>query len=505
MSGNNAFNKSMNGIVSIDTGGTTIEGGNIITDIIDCTTINATNVKATNVDASTVNISNTIATNSITQKSSASSINFYNVVSSSATINMFSDITNFFGGIINICCGIGVQAPEINILTGCNPDAGSLQILNIGDETLIFNLCNRFKFSTGSINGLVETQAQNIFKTTTGNINLGGTGQINIGNNVSIIGTTIASTNATDTVNLFNNITTGTVNMCNNLIFKKNAITSSANTDIINLFNNISGTTGKIKMCNTLILRENTIESTSNTDIINLFNNISGTTGKINMCNDSLILSEDTIASTAATDTISLFKNITTGSITMATNLVLKQNNIDASGPANTFNLFSTITTGDLFIMRNSTNGALTIGNAGATTGNGGAVNIGTGRRNNVYIGSSFNSSTDINNGCCTIKKLQVGDSPAIREMRFGTSPTGSTTGTITFSPAFPSGITPFVMTGGVISSNAGQVFSIQTSSITNTSFTYTKVYIAFVSGSSIITATGGATTEALPWIAFSS
>ena len=55
MSGNNAFNKSMNGIVSLDTGGTTIEGSNINTDTIDCDTINAV----------TANISSTINTSTI--------------------------------------------------------------------------------------------------------------------------------------------------------------------------------------------------------------------------------------------------------------------------------------------------------------------------------------------------------------------------------------------------------------------------------------------------------
>jgi hypothetical protein len=42
MSGNNSFNKSMNGIVSLDTGGSTIEGDTITTDTINCQTINAT-------------------------------------------------------------------------------------------------------------------------------------------------------------------------------------------------------------------------------------------------------------------------------------------------------------------------------------------------------------------------------------------------------------------------------------------------------------------------------
>ena len=55
MSGNGSYIKSMNGIVSFDTGGTTIEGSGITTDTIDCSTINAV----------TANISSTINTSTI--------------------------------------------------------------------------------------------------------------------------------------------------------------------------------------------------------------------------------------------------------------------------------------------------------------------------------------------------------------------------------------------------------------------------------------------------------
>ena len=47
MSGNNAFIKSMNGIVSFDSNGTTKEGDTITSGEIDCTTLNATDVIAT--------------------------------------------------------------------------------------------------------------------------------------------------------------------------------------------------------------------------------------------------------------------------------------------------------------------------------------------------------------------------------------------------------------------------------------------------------------------------
>ena len=53
MSGNGSYIKSMNGIVSFDSGGTTIEGGDITSDIINCDTLNAT----TEVNTNTINSS----------------------------------------------------------------------------------------------------------------------------------------------------------------------------------------------------------------------------------------------------------------------------------------------------------------------------------------------------------------------------------------------------------------------------------------------------------------
>ena len=47
MSGNNSYIKSMNGIVSFDSNGTTIDGDTITSGEIDCTTLNATDINAT--------------------------------------------------------------------------------------------------------------------------------------------------------------------------------------------------------------------------------------------------------------------------------------------------------------------------------------------------------------------------------------------------------------------------------------------------------------------------
>ena len=52
MSGNNAYTKSMNGIVSFDTNGTTIEGDNITSGTIDCNILNSTNANCDELSAS---------------------------------------------------------------------------------------------------------------------------------------------------------------------------------------------------------------------------------------------------------------------------------------------------------------------------------------------------------------------------------------------------------------------------------------------------------------------
>ena len=580
MSGNGSYIKSMNGIVSFDTGGTTIEGGNITADTVDCDTINAV----------TANISSTLNTSTIYTDFILNNANPSISIIGDTKFNNDLYVDNIYSnttGQVNINNDTVINASLIpNSLYTNDIYSNTTGRVDINNNTIVYGSLTPYSLKTETIDGSDTSSLTKQLKIGYSNLS---TTSVNIGRaELTILGTVypaipprttfyavgdddIANKKYVDDVVAVNTVTltsnntwtgdnnfqsgvitvptqatgsisfdaancyfvtrtvgallndtntwAGTSNTFDNILRVGNdtalppeyQITLSSNstssnifstnvTDTVNLFNNI--TTGTVKMCNSLILSRRSIASSAITDTISLFNNI--TTGTVNMCSN-LILSAGSIASTAATDAISLFKNITTGSITMATNLVFKQNNIQSTGAADDIDLFTNITTGDIFLMRNATNGAVTIGNAGATTGNGGGVNIGTGRRNNVFIGSSFNSSTANNNGCCYINKLQVGDSPALREIRFATSPTGSTTGTITFSPAFPSGITPFVMTGGVISSNAGQVFSVQTSSITNVSFTYTKVYIAFASGSTTITGTGGATTEAFSWIAFSS
>ena len=221
-----------------------------------------------------------------------------------------------------------------------------------------------------------------------------------------------------------------------------------------------------------------------------------------------ILIYPSTIESTNGSDTVGVFNNITSGTVEIGKLIG------SSTGSVQIGNMFAILSTGGVKNFRSLVNsdtvhfcsnlvsGILNIGNTAVTTGNGGNTNIGTGSQCSVNIGNATNNSTAQYNGCCKINKLQVGSSPAMREVRFGTSPSGSSTGTITFSPAFPSGITPFVITSGVQAGNTNQLFSVHTHTINNVSFQYAKTYMAF-SGNTI-TGTGGAQ-EVFTWIAISS
>ena len=145
------------------------------------------------------------------------------------------------------------------------------------------------------------------------------------------------------------------------------------------------------------------------------------------------------------------------------------------------------------------TTGSISLG-GNQTTGD---INIGTNATSDIYLGNATNATAGTNVGVCHINKAQAGTNGSVfREMRFGVVSGGSGSGSVSFTPAMTS--TPTIFTGGLQSTNAGQVFSIQISTISTTGFSYIKVYIAFVSGSSTITGAGGASGESFSWMAIS-
>jgi hypothetical protein len=381
--------------------------------------------------------------------------------------------------------------------------------------------------ATGEITSKVLANPINICATTTGTITLGSSGQINLGNSISITDKTIASPAVTDTINLFDNITTGTVNMCK-MDFKQNSISSNAVTDIVSLFDNI--TTGTVNMCkmdfkqNSIassavtdavslfdnittgsvniaktIFKQNSIASSAVTDTVSLFNNI--TTGTVNMCNNSIKLSEDSITSASATDVINLYNNITTGTVSMA-KFVFSQNAIKSTASNDTVSLFENITTGNIQLMENVTGGSLTIGNAVATTGNGGAINIGVGQRNKTVMGNATTSGTGVNSGIVAIRKIQIGENvgTAYRCMIMGSTGAGLSGSQLFSIPGAPTTLgTPIVFANiNVDQTNDTGVYVVNTIVASTTQFRYRKRFISSGGG-----AVNDATSESINYVAY--
>lgn len=503
MSGNGSYAKSMNGIVSFDDGnGTTIEGNEINTDIINCNTLNAqtdvnTSTIYTNfinsgtvgyvqcltdvvfnaeVEASFVPTSNnqlcnklyvdTVATSGSTILSSTNvftgasntfnnylitsnivstgsavlgSDKIFNKLTTSNIVDMFSDPTNTFNGSINICCGNGVQNPTMNIMVGNIGTFYGIKPVNIGDVYTSIKLCNSMRITLDAITAVDDTTSKDIFKFNTGVITIGKTGKLQLGNDISITQKTIESTGTTDTINLFNNIsgTIGQINMAGKFVIKELSIATTSITDNVKLFNNLSGAFGAVNMVTNLLFKQSNILSTAVGDVINLFTNL--TTGTLNIAT-----------------------GITTGTLNIATGVMTGILNIGTGMTTGRVNIGSALTTGDIFI-----------GNTTGTT---------TGALGDISMGNDTNNSSSAGNGTVRIYKLRIGNSPVLRNIRYGSVAGGSSNSSFNFAPAFPSGQVPFIV--GTIQSNANnRAYSIAFTGVTNTSCTYHKYYIASTGG----------------------
>ena len=629
MSGNGSYIKSMNGIVSFDTGGTTIEGGNITADTVDCDTINAVTANI----SSTINTS-TIYTDFILNNANPSisiigdtkfnndlyvdniysnitsqvSINNNTVINGSLTPNrIYTDkidpntsglvtITNLISNSLKTESIDGRDTSSLTkqlkigqnntYTTSVNIGRAALTILGttfpaIPPRTTFYpvgndDICNKFyvdsvvsgttildlentftgttnTFNNITANGIIKTDTITIPSnnltinngstgTTSTILTIGSAGEIQINNNSITSPCRLFHTTTNANITIGVGQTAGTLFIgtaptrtssiqigatgCNTVIrgpiVGNLGITTSTINSITpaNTFNILPSHTGPISIGGSssninledvvnfvgatgqISISASNIASSTTTDTINLFNNISGATGKVNMCS-SLILSKNSIGSTGATDAISLFKNITTGTITMASNIVFKEDNIQSIDVNDSMNLFSNITTGDLFIMRNSTNGSVVIGNGNATSGNGGGVSIGTGRRCTTTIGNSFNNSTLVNNGCCTIQKLRVGTGTGYSGTGYrctiigrdiGAGVGGATSYTI---PNAPTGFgLPIVFAQMNAGLSTQYIFSVSISVTDNDKFTYYK----FLQTRST---TGGANAESFNYVAY--
>jgi len=396
MSGSSSYVKSMNGIVSLSDGqGTTIEDDELITDTIDCNTLTAhskitalftptTNydvcnklyvdnvansgsniLPLDNVFTGTSNTFNSsLITNNIVQKSSGSSnINLYNTLSSNSIINMFSDTTNTYNGLINICSGVGVQNPSMNIFVGDDTVFYGIKPLKIGDKNTSITLCNSIKITQDVISAIDNTTSKDIYKFNTGNIQLGGTGLIKLGNTITIDENRIESTTDSDIIGLFKDLNTGNIQTCKNLRLSPSNYNCENEDNIIRITEKL--TTGDLRICNNL--------TTGN---VYIADNVL-TTGSVSMCS-TFIFKVNELLSSAVDSVINLFTNITTGALNIATGM----------------------TTGNIYIGSAMTSGTIFIGNTTGITNN---------NQGNIEMGNGDNSSNTVDDGRVTINKLRIG------------------------------------------------------------------------------------------------
>jgi hypothetical protein len=169
----------------------------------------------------------------------------------------------------------------------------------------------------------------------------------------------------------------------------------------------------------------------------------SGMTGNINIGNGSTGGTINIGSTGASTANLNLGTGITTGALNIGTGL----------------------TTGNLNIGNAMTTGTIYIGNTTGATNN---------AEGNIVMGNGDNGSNTTNNGRVTINKLQIGNGPIFRNVRYGSVTNTAQTGTVAFSPAFPSGQVPFII-GSIQASNIGLVYSLVFSSVTVSNFRYTK------------------------------
>ena len=498
MSRNGSYIKSMNGIVSFDDGdGTTIEGSQIDTDTINCNTLTANSIiytdfidsnantyiqclsditfngvvnasfvptsnnqlcnklyvdtvasagssilPLTNVFTGTSNtFNNSLITNNIVQRSSGSSnINFYNTLSTNSIINMFSDTTNTYNGVINICSGVGVQVPTMNIMVGDPNTFYGYKTLKIGDQYTRITLNSSIDISTDNITAVDNTTSKNIFKFNTGDITIGKTGKINLGEDISI---------------------------------KQKTIASTGTTDIINLFNNISGSIGQINMAGKFVIKELSIASTSITDNVSLFNNLSGSFGVVKMATN-LLFKQSNILSSAVGDVINLFTNLTTGTLNIGTEITTGTLNLATGVMTGILNIGTGITTGNLYIGSGMTTGDITIGNTTSIT---------NGAQGNIIMGNGDNASNTADNGRVTINKLRVGPGSSYRCMilgrNIGAGAVGQQSYTIPSAPTTFGNPLVFAMlnSGTAAFGNPNTIYGVMINITGSNTFNYKKVY----------------------------
>ena len=218
MSGNGSYIKSMNGIVSLDTGGTIIEGGDISADVLNCNTINATG----DIDCNNLN-----ATQDITSSKAYSGSVYTDYIINNSNANITVSPPVIFSSTVKASFVPTTNDSLCNKLYVDNITAGSILSLTntfTGTSNTFNNVIN-----TSKIDSITPSNTYNLLSSHTGQLNIGptgATGNINIGSATvpvrssytPIAANDLCNKTYVDSIVSLTNIFTGTSNTFNNLI-----------------------------------------------------------------------------------------------------------------------------------------------------------------------------------------------------------------------------------------------------------------------------------------------
>jgi hypothetical protein len=427
MSGNNSYRKSMNGIVSFDSGGTTIDGAVITSGEIDCTTLNATDVNATGALNTSYIFVDFMDKNIGTYITFISDVLFdYKLYASSLWPSNGTDIT--VNGLLNITNRLKTESIEG---LGTNSTTKQLKIGQDNDNTTSINIGRAAQTILGTVYPAIPPRTtfyavgdddivnkKYVDTVTGGNSILTSTntwtGASNTFNNV-INTSKIDSITPSSTYNLLTShtgalnigITASEISMGSSSVPVRSAYLPLITTDLCNKSYVDSVATG---VGTSLLASTNTWTGTSNT-----FNN------KVVVSN--ITYDTNTLSASPTTNDIELFKT-TTGNITIGSSgKVNLTNNFSLSGTimsgtdtAGQYNIMSGVTTGIVRFGHDITTGIVAFGQA-MTTGtvnfvspvsgtSSATMNIGNSNTGSVNICSSSIASGQINIGFSGIVNL---------------------------------------------------------------------------------------------------
>lgn len=289
---------------------------------------------------------------------------------------------------------------------------------------------NATSIKTNDLQSILPADAPNLYTSTTGDITLGGSGQINLGTNrLYTTGNNLLNTTTGATVDLLttttNNINigkNGRINLGDNRFYiisddlKHNVPANPIELFTTTTANITLGQGGRINLgSNRMYLSGNDLLHTTPATSFNLFNTTTGTItlGASNKINLGTIVSVtgNTIASAASSNTVNLFNNITTGTINLLTGIRTAgalniASNTDVSNtntaPVNIGGTNTSATNGQLSRINLNLNGNNIWSNTETLTSfrSAGGINLASwGANSTINIGAEAGTTTTVNIG----------------------------------------------------------------------------------------------------------